>query len=175
VALDLSESSRAVLTQWRDKVLEGREELRPVSVQAMHLTLVFLGYQLEADIERIIALAVKSVEEPNAVRLSPRQVLGVPKRDPRLFALDLADQAGLAQDLHHKTSQALTDGGFYRPEKRPFWPHITLARIRRGLASDFATNSLPPDLTADELTLYRSHLRPEGAHYEALTSVCLRS
>jgi RNA 2',3'-cyclic 3'-phosphodiesterase len=165
-----------VLSEWRDELLQGREELRPVSVQAMHLTLVFLGYQREADIERIAAIALRSVEGPRAPRLLPRQVLGVPKREPRLFALDLADQGGLAQDLHQKTSQALAESGFYRPEKRPFWPHITLARIRRGYrGSDFATNSLPRDLTADELTLYRSHLRPEGAHYEALTNVCLRS
>jgi 2'-5' RNA ligase len=136
------------------------------------MTLVFLGYQRESDIDRIAEVVVKSVEKPREAALEPRAVLAVPRRGPRLFALDLDDQEQVAHDLFQKTSQALADTGFYKPEKRPFWAHITLARIRRGFrGSDFAPQSLPPALTAGELTLYRSHLRPEGAHYEALAKL----
>ena len=67
---------------------------------------------------------------------------------------------------------ALEAGRWYRPEKRPFWPHITLARVKRG---ERRVPPLPGDPPApaepfagEQLTLYRSTLRPQGALYEPL-------
>ena len=67
---------------------------------------------------------------------------------------------------------ALEAGGFYRPEKRPFWPHVTLARVKRG---ERRVPPLPDDppppgepFDAGVVTLYRSTLRPQGALYEPL-------
>ena len=59
----------------------------------------------------------------------------------------------------------------YRPEKRPFWPHITFARVKRGerRAPPVEAQGLPSaPFDAAEVTLYRSHLSPRGARYEAL-------
>ena len=52
-------------------------------------------------------------------------------RNARLFALDLDDDGGRAGALQAAATDALEAGGWYRPEKRPFWPHITLARVKR--------------------------------------------
>jgi 2'-5' RNA ligase len=69
-------------------------------------------------------------------------------------------------------SDALEAGGWYRPEKRPFWPHITLARVKRGRRRVAPLPDAPPApgeaFPASELTLYRSTLRPQGALYEPL-------
>jgi len=69
-------------------------------------------------------------------------------------------------------SDALEAGGWYRPEKRPFWPHITLARVKRGerRVPPPPDEPAPPGdpFEAGVLTLYRSTLRPQGALYEPL-------
>jgi 2'-5' RNA ligase len=56
----------------------------------------------------------------------------------------------------------------YTPEKRPFWPHVTVARVRRGARSVAPLVEPPPAeaVQASEVILYRSHLSPRGARYE---------
>ncbi|MGH2715243.1 MAG: 2'-5' RNA ligase family protein, partial [Thermoleophilaceae bacterium] len=104
-------------------------------------------------------------------------VLPLPPRDPRLFALDLEDEDGRAVALQSAVSDALEAGRWYRPEKRAFWPHLTLARVKRGerRAAPLPGDPAPPDeaFAADRLTLYRSSLRPQGAIYEPLARTTL--
>ena len=150
--------------------MAGREDLRPVAAQALHVTLVFLGWQFEADVEAIWSAAAGAAAPLHAARLTPREVRPIPPRRPRLFALDLGDEAGRATGLQAALSDALEAAGLYRPERRPFWPHITLARVRRGArAAPLEPRGPPPEpFGAATLTLYRSTLRPQGAIYDPL-------
>ena len=133
VALDLPEPTRDAVARWRDRLTDGRTDLRPVAPEALHVTLVFLGWQDEAAAERIGAAAFGAAEALEPPRLAPEGVRAVPPRDPRLFALDLADTEGRASALQAAVAGALEAGRWYRPEKRPFWPHVTLARVKRGV------------------------------------------
>ena len=66
---------------------------------------------------------------------------------------------------------ALEREGLYRREDRPFWPHLTLARVRKSTrrAPALPSHEAPGGaFPAPSVTLYRSILRPEGALYEAL-------
>lgn len=80
-------------------------------------------------------------------------------------------------------SAALAEAELYKPEKRPFWPHLTLARVRGGGGRRGAPPAMPPfetepapasKLGGERVTLYRSHLSPGGARYERLASRRLR-
>jgi RNA 2',3'-cyclic 3'-phosphodiesterase len=170
VALDLPEDARDGLVEWRDRLIADRSDLRPVRPEALHVTLVFLGWQDESTADRIAAAAFDAV--PGAApTLTPTGVRPVPQRDPRLFALDLDDEEDRAVALQAAVSKALEAGRWYRPEKRPFWPHMTLARVKRGVRRAPPLGEEPPPrepFGARELTLYRSTLRPQGALYEPL-------
>jgi RNA 2',3'-cyclic 3'-phosphodiesterase len=177
VALDLPAGPRRELAAWRDALVDGRRDLRPVREEALHVTLIFLGWQDEAAAPEIAAAAFGARPDAPAPMLAPAGVRPLPPRDPRLFALDLEDEEGRAGALQDAVAGALEGGRWYRPEKRPFWPHITLARVKRGerrvppLAGD------PPPtepFAGDTLTLYRSTLRPQGALYEPLARTELR-
>jgi RNA 2',3'-cyclic 3'-phosphodiesterase len=170
VALDLPEPGRSELAEWRDALMEGRRELRPVGAEALHVTLVFLGWQDEAAAERISSAAFDSVAGLPAPRLHAGEVRPVPPRGPRLFALDLEDQDGRCETLQAAVSDALAALGVYKPEKRPFWPHVTLARVKRRERAGPLSPSPPPGASFDarELTLYRSTLQPQGAVYDVL-------
>jgi 2'-5' RNA ligase len=108
----------------------------------------------------------------------------VPPRRPRLFALDLDDARGRAAAVQAAVSLALSDGGFHEPERRPFWPHVTFARVARGTGGTGSGARLPvpavelappPEpFSASAVTLYRSHLSPRGSSYEPLARVRLR-
>ena len=172
LALDLPEAARERLVDWRDLILDGRRDLRPVRPEALHVTLVFLGWQDEAAAERIAEAAFGALPAAPPPRLTATGVRAVPPRNARLFALDLDDEGGRTTALQAAMSDALEAGRWYRPEKRPFWPHVTLARVKRGerrVAPPPDRPAPPPEaFDAGVVTLYRSTLRPQGAIYEPL-------
>ena len=176
LALDLPEPARASIAAWRDELISGRGDLRPVRAEALHVTLVFLGWQDESAAPRIAEAAIEALPGGPAPRLTPVGIRAVPPRGPRLFALDLEDEGGRSTALQAAASAALEAGGWYRPEKRPFWPHLTLARAKRGerRVRPIEDGPPPPDpFDAVAVTLYRSTLRPQGALYEPLARTVL--
>jgi 2'-5' RNA ligase len=172
LALDLPEDARDLLVRWRDEILSGRTDVRLVRAEALHVTLVFLGWQDESAAEWIAEAAFEALPAGAVPCLTATEVKPVPPRNARLFALDLADEGGRAGALQAAASDALEAGGWYRPEKRPFWPHMTLARVKRGerRVPPPPAEPAPPaePFEASVVTLYRSTLRPQGAIYEPL-------
>jgi 2'-5' RNA ligase len=169
VALDLPAGVR----QWLSELVPERRELRPVAVEALHVTLVFIGHRPEEEVDAIAAAVRESVSGLPAAALRATGVVPVPKRGPpRLFALDLTDEGGHAAAVQSAVSRALEP--WYEPEERPFWPHVTLARVRKGeRAKRLEVEPLDERFEASEVTLYRSRLSPKGARYEALERVRL--
>jgi 2'-5' RNA ligase len=175
VALELPSAARAALVDWQGRALSGRAELRAVAPEALHVTLAFLGSRPEDEIGAIAASVSGAVAGLPAARLEPLGVKPIPRRGPRLFALDLSDEGGRAGAVQAAVSDALVAEGVYSPEKRPFWPHVTVARVRRGSREVAPVHELPSvePFDASEVVLYRSHLSPRGARYEALARAAL--
>jgi 2'-5' RNA ligase len=126
------------------------------------VTLVFLGARESAD--GIWEAASGAAEGHEAPVFEPRGVVGVPRRRPRLFALDLEDEDGRGAALQDAVGAALDV-----ELDRPFWPHVTLLRVRKGRRPE--APQPPGDLapfTPSALTLYRSYTEPQGARYEVL-------
>jgi 2'-5' RNA ligase len=141
-----------------------------VRPDALHLTLCFLGWRDEKHVPRIAEIAFAACAGLRPAPLAARGVEPVPPRRPRLFALDLADPLGAATTLQGAIAAALARARHYEPEARPFWPHVTLARVKRGARAAPLEAPAPPadQFEASEVTLYRSTLRPQGAIYEPL-------
>jgi 2'-5' RNA ligase len=149
--------------------MSGHADLRAVREEALHVTLAFLGYRPEKEIDAI-ADAMRSAASGEAPLLVPGEVVPVPSRRPRLFALDLGDPDGACGQLQQAVSDGLEAASFYEPEKRPFWPHVTLARVKRNVRAEPLPSDPPPlePFRAPQVTLYRSTLRPQGAQYDPL-------
>jgi 2'-5' RNA ligase len=177
VALDLPAAARSSLVAWRDELISGRRDLRPVRAEALHVTLVFLGWQAEKEADAIAGAAFEACSGLPAPRLRAGAVRPIPPRAARLFALDLEDEEGRVEAMQSSMSDALEAGRWYRPEKRPFWPHLTLARAKRGerRPPPLPDTPAPPAeaFEANALTLYRSTLRPQGAVYDPLAQATL--
>ena len=174
VALEPADDERAALARWRDGLLAGRDDLRPSPAATLHLTLAFLGWTPE-DAVATVAETIRAAAAglPSAL-LRPGEVVPVPPRGaPRLFALDLEDDGGRGAAVQAAVGEALSRAGLWRPERRPWWPHVTLARVRRGRRAGplEAGDPAPGPLRAPLVTLYRSTLRPDGAVYDALERI----
>ena len=181
VALDLPQDVRTGLVDWQQTALAD-PALRVVAPDALHVTLVFLGYQAEKDVKAIAktAFAAEAEAEAPAVELAPEPV-GIPRgKRPRLIALAANSEGTVA--LQKQVEERLVEGGFHEPEKRAFWPHVTVARVRpeapRSRKPALITTQphpLPEHMfrffRPSRLVLFKSHLRPTGAEYEPLAEL----
>src|SRR4051794_6612989 len=126
LALDLPRSLMAGIEEWGREALAD-PALRPLATDSLHVTLVFLGYRPEKEIGRIgeiveaLAGPAPSIELGDPV---PRPARG----RPRLFALPV-DSPGCVS-LQAELERRLVAERLHELEKRPFWPHLTLARVR---------------------------------------------
>jgi 2'-5' RNA ligase len=176
VALDLPDDARSRLVEWQGQAFGGHgRSVRLVRPEALHVTLVFLGHHPEDQVDAIRDAAFSRVGGLPAPLLTPAGVRAVPPRRPRLWALDLEDPGERSSAVQAAVAAPLADGGWYEPEKRPFWPHVTVARVRareRPPRVEFD----PPEVmsfTASDVVLYRSRLRRGGADYEPLARLRL--
>ena len=98
-----------------------------IDPEALHVTLCFLAYQPEKDIERIAQVVCGIEARPVTIRFEAEPI-AAPQSRPRLFAVDAPSDEAVA--LQAELSDRLEAGRFYKPEKRPFWPHVTVARVK---------------------------------------------
>ncbi|HEX2127649.1 MAG TPA: RNA 2',3'-cyclic phosphodiesterase [Solirubrobacterales bacterium] len=188
VALDLPDDVVEGLRRWQRRQLTD-PALRPMAADQLHITLAFLAYHPVKKIERIAEIVTGVDPKPIPMRFE-REASPVPKGRPRLYALNADSRAAI--ELQAELSDALEAARLYTPEKRAFWPHVTVARVRserlppkkgerkgKGRPRRVATppGPLPAALTertfAVRLRLYRSNLKPTGAEYEALAGLDL--
>jgi RNA 2',3'-cyclic 3'-phosphodiesterase len=178
VALDLQDALREGVARWGCQALAD-PALRPVGPESLHVTLAFLGWLAEKEIPRLTEIVEASGGPAPAIRLG--DPVQRPQRGrPRLFALPVESPETIA--LQGALQEKLLAARLYEPEKRPFWPHVTVARVRREERGSqrSALVSKPPgplpqvllrDSFAVRLTLYRSELQPRGAQYTPLAQV----
>jgi RNA 2',3'-cyclic 3'-phosphodiesterase len=173
VALDLPAAVRAGIGAWGERELAD-PALRRSREESLHVTFAFLGSREEAEVEPAAA-AVRA----SADAAAPLLELGEPVQRPprgraRIFALPVLS-AG-AEQIQAEVGERLVEAGLYGPEKRPFWPHVTVARVRvergRPAPVEIAPGALPKALAEPfygvRLTLYRSQFQPTGARYVPL-------
>ena len=174
VALELPAEARDALVAWRREAAPERAALRLIAREYLHVTLCFLGWQDVGQIGRI-GDACGVVEQLGAAALALSEAIWLPPRRPRVLAVRLADPDGTVGPVQASLSDALEAGGWYVPEKRPFLPHVTVARVPGGSRVHAQVVPAPPAIgfRADELTLYRSHLAHAGARYEPLRRMAL--
>jgi 2'-5' RNA ligase len=148
-----------------------------VRSEDLHATLCFLGSRPEKEIEEIAAACGVVAGEP-VVESGFGDVLWLPARRPRVLAVSLLDPDGVLGRIQTVLAGALSAGGWYAPESRPFLAHVTVARVRRDARVRPVSLPAPPRglaVRCSRVTLYRSRLSPSGARYEALASVSLGS
>jgi 2'-5' RNA ligase len=189
VAVDPPTQVREELVGWARAVavaaraLGGsRGALRLLDEGSLHLTLCFLGSRPVAEIEALGAALAAAGE--HTCELAVGAPLWLPPRRPQALAAEIHDNGGELERVQQTLSAELRNVSTWQPERRRFWPHITVARVRGGArgrrsgaarsAREELESSLPAtprlSFTPQAVVLYRSWLSREGASYEALAS-----
>jgi 2'-5' RNA ligase len=178
VALDLPQMVREDIAAWGETELAD-PALRRVPPESLHVTLAFLGNRPPEDAERIAEAMEAVATWPVLLELGGP--VGRPARGrPRLIALPALH--GPVEKLQADLSDFLAFEKLYEPEDRPFWPHVTVARVRaegggsrRPMQVDVPSGPSPTKRVGwfhgVRISLYRSELQPSGARYVPLAQV----
>ncbi len=180
VALDLPDRVRSGISIWSEGAIRD-PALKPVPEGSLHITLAFLGHRPQQEVAPIAALVRKcAAPAPEAVlhEVEQRPLRG----RARVYALPVRSEG--AEALQADLQARLMEAGLYETEKRLFWPHITVARVRtegrgsrRPAVVERPPKSLPQELLQPlrcvRLALYLSELQPGGARYTPLAQVDL--
>ncbi len=160
VACDLPGPVEDAVVAWQRSELAPRRELR--TVRSLHLTLVFLGEVPEARVPEVEhALGGVRWNGARAAVKGPVFLPGHGRR--RVVALELEDEDGGLRAVQSEAVSALEAASLHTPEKRPWLPHVTVARFRRPGHPFSLQNVTIPEFGVVRMVLYSSHLERAGA------------
>jgi 2'-5' RNA ligase len=152
---------------------EGR--IRWVPPGNLHATLAFLG---DVDADRVADLEARLVRSLAGAGTFVARLHGVgtfPARgDVRVVWVGFEEGTKEIAALASRAERGLAEGGFLRPDPRPYHAHVTLGRPKeaRGfgrLRELLATAAFRGNaFRVEEVTLAESRLTPRGAQYEAI-------
>jgi 2'-5' RNA ligase len=175
IAVDLP---AAVKTELASRVTPFRDRIpgaRWTGFDGWHVTLKFLGSTWPRLVESVHGAVSAAADQTERFDSALTQVGAFPSPTrARVLWAGLDDPAGDLAKIAARLDDLLADD--FIPEKRAFTPHLTLARLvpprnLREFAGELIGMPVPSErFEIDRLTLYRSHLSPRGATYEALFS-----
>ena len=159
---------------WLDEAVHELKEIpgaRWVPVENQHVTLNFLGWTPERDLDRVTA-ALDLVAPRHPTGVASLAGLGAFPRERRARVLwaGIDDPEALLARLTAALGDDLRAVG-YEPEDRAYTPHLTLARLKtpRSVAGLLPELPAPPGpFPIDRVTLFRSRLSPSGSRYEVV-------
>ncbi|MFQ5426122.1 MAG: 2'-5' RNA ligase family protein [Gaiellales bacterium] len=169
VAFRLPESWLLGIAAWQREYLVA-PSLRVAPATNLHVTVAFLGSRPRSDVGSI----VETLRDAHGGAACPVVTPIAYRELQRAAVLVLDDECDRARDLQQTLGARLFERGLFTPERRPWLPHVAVARMRG------SRPRLAPPLPAvgvgclSELALYSSVLRPSGAEYEVLNTVELR-
>ena len=176
IAIDLGEE------EVREAVSSQLAKLKPLApnakwarVEGMHLTLAFLGYIDDDRVPQVKAIAEEVASRHGPLSFSVEGIGGFGSSTrPRVLWLGLTGDTAALAALKSDLEERLAPLG-YEPEKRPFKPHLTLARARMPSGDPALARCIRSCRTSsfgrarvDRLIVFRSDLSPKGARYTAL-------
>jgi len=181
IAINLPEDAKEKLLAYQERWPE--VPARWTTKENLHLTLAFLGNTSDQELAEVCKL-IKEVGErhqPFSIectgitywppRKAPRIICGIMRRSPKLSAL--------REDM--ETALAHSNKIHYQPEKQPFSPHLTLARLRTFELQRMELEELPDvneeisiSFQVKSIEVMESALRRSGAEYSVIQSFMLK-
>ncbi|MGA9856934.1 MAG: RNA 2',3'-cyclic phosphodiesterase [Solirubrobacteraceae bacterium] len=176
VALELPAEIVAALGAWSRVQLSRHPGLRLISADSLHVTLCFLGSRPIGEVGEIATACRDGAGGRGEITLGLGQPVWLPRRRPRVLAVELHDTDGSLSALQSELARTLHDAGAYELDSRPYLGHVTVARVRRPwprTAPELPPAPEPLSFRAGRVTLFESRLGAGPARYEGLETVTL--
>lgn len=175
IAIDLAEAARRQIEALVQELRKSDAQVGWVRVEGIHLTLKFLGNVAPAILDEIKPVLSRIAAQTAPIHIEPAGCGAFPAiRSPRVIWVGLHGRIEPLAELARRVEEAMVPLGF-KPEGRPFKPHLTIGRVKGRLRLQALQQVLlahggftAEPFDAVEAVLYKSDLRPDGARYTPL-------
>ena len=188
IAIELTGKVQAELAQIQSrlKTLVPENIVRWTAPKNIHLTLHFLGDVTGEDVEKIGELLQMTTAELQGFELTFGNIGCFPNfRRPRVVWIGIQGDRGSLLTLHRELGKRLALAIQFDPEPRPYSPHLTIGRVKRGksqpqlaqvgqLLEQSQSKHELVSMNIMEIALIHSDLRPTGSIYTPLKRGQLR-
>jgi len=178
VAVRLPSALRAGIVEATRELRDTLDGVRWVPEEQLHLTLRFLGDVEAARVDGVAEALRRGVGDRAPFALELSGAGRFPSRgEPRVLWLGVTRPPAL-RAVHAAVEQSLATVGL-EGDGRPFRPHVTLGRVRRGrrlspsLSGVLDRVSFAAACPIKSFSLMRSSLSPAGAKHEVVAVVPL--
>lgn len=180
LAIELPKLILNRLKEVQQELRESQADVRWVDPNSIHLTLKFFGNVEEKEIESIMKSIEKPVQRTPLFSLKVQGMGGFPDlKNPRVLWIGLEESGDILSSLYKELEKELEKIGF-KPEDRPFHPHLTLGRVKSPRGKAFLLEKIKKykdeffgEFQAERVILFKSDLRPTGPIYTPLAEVRL--
>ena len=188
IAIELSDHARTELTRLQERL---KDIMPAVSVRwgipkNIHLTLHFLG-DLSIDHLETVSRTVRDVATTiPSFSLSLGNLGCFPNtRRPRIVWVSVSGETEILVRLHRELGNQLQKRIGFKPEARPYSPHLTIGRVKKGIPQQrlremgqILEQEIPRAgelavLPVHHILFIRSDLKPVGPIYTSLTKAHL--
>ena len=164
--------------KWADSRLAGQAAARWVKPENIHITLVFIGYVIDKQLEEIRRLVRQIAENCSPFNIKLERIcFGSPQGPPRMIWLE-GERSKEFADLKNNLENALLDSaasGYNHLETRDFHPHITLARFKQLQRINLPKINVEfnESMFVNSIEIMESKLKRDGAEYVLFESINL--
>jgi 2'-5' RNA ligase len=182
IAFELPGHIISVIKSLQQDLKKDGPRLRWVRPQNIHLTLKFLGNIQPKRIPAVERAMTQALQGKRSLALKIQGMGVFPGiRRPRVLWIGLGGDIQALEQLQAVLENALDAEAFER-DRRPFKAHLTLARMPKRIDGrrllqviEKAGNFNTEEFFCNELILFQSDLRPQGAIYTPLKRISLHN
>lgn len=182
LAVELPRSILRKIEEVQEDLRATHADVRWVNSEKIHLTLKFFGNIEESRIDPIVKAIEEPVRKTQPFSLKVRGIGAFPQmKNPRVIWVGLVNGKESLALLQKQIEIQLERIGF-KPEDRPFHPHLTLGRMKSSRGREELVGRMEKhqeeefgDFQIEKLVLFKSELRPIGPIYTPLKEMQLGS
>ena len=171
LAVPLAPSFQTEVEPLLEKLKQDHPGVRWVKASEIHLTLHFFGPTRQKDLMNISKGVAPVTEKTRPFEIYLEGLGAFPHLNrPRIIWAGIRGEIRPLIDLQAKLEEGFGKAGF-PCEARAFKPHLTLGRVQDQTPMTFSKLIPFGPTVSKKITsthLFRSHLTPQGAHYEAI-------
>lgn len=182
IAIEIPDGIKAAMVDVQGALRKTGADVGWTRPEGVHLTLKFLGPVEAAVIPKLSAAVETAIKDEASLTVEVKGTGVFPNaRAPRVIWLGLGGDIDAMAELARKVDAACEGLGF-KPEDRPFKPHLTLGRVKSSKGSKALMDALKSfenvelgGFKAESVSIMKSELKPSDAVYTQIQEIKLKA
>ena len=181
IAINLSEKAKTEVLNVQERMKKLELPVRWITREALHITLAFLGYLEDEQLEEVKKVVEEATKVISPFRLSTGELDFFPNiKRARVVMIHIEGDTVVFQ-MNKNLREGLAKLPYIRLEKRAFKPHLTLARVKKegwgrksGVLEKLKEIKIHANWEVKSIDVMESKLSPKGAEYKVVKSCELK-